>query len=487
LPRLIRFDRFWGIYVQRFLNIDKGPMNSTPLYLSTEVVTVNIWEEAKKQIRSEIPKTSFSMWISPLSLQEKKGDTFVLECPNKFTLKWISENYFKMIRAKLCALAQKERDLTLEVKPTKKTTPAPPTIRESRQLFLGQNPSQNLLGRKWLNHDFTFDRFVVGNCNEFAYSASRAIALGEHWPYNHLYIYSATGLGKSHLSQAIGHAVLEQRRNRKVCYITAEDFVNEMVLALKSNRIDDFKNKYRRTCDVLLLEEVHFLSGKERTQLELGYTLDALANDRKKIIFTSSLLPKDIPNLSRELSSRLTSGVITNLGQPDYNTRLKIIGKKAKEQGLSLSEEVIHLLSKHLTRDIRQMESALRCVKAKSDLLSAKIDQDLVQDVVRCHVSDQRTITMENVEKIVCRYYKVDPLLLRSKSRKKIHAYPRNVYVYLCRHHTESTVEEIGRSINRTHSTVLYASEVIEHKMQVDGKIKNQIDFLEKKLKEAIQ
>ena len=448
---------------------------------------MNIWEEAKKQIRSEIPRTSFSMWISPLSLQEKKDDTFVLECPNKFALKWISENYLEMIRKKLCALGQKDRGLSLEVKPTKKVSPVPRTIHESRQLFLGQTDSQNLLGRKWLNHDFTFDRFVVGNCNEFAYSASRAVALGDNWPYNHLYMHAATGLGKSHLIQAIGHAVLEQGRNRKVCYITAEDFVNEMIFALKNNRIDEFKNKYRRSCDVLLLEEVHFLSGKEKTQLELGYTLDALANDRKKIIFTGSLLPKDIPNLSGELSSRLTSGVITTLERPGYDTRVKIIAKKAQEQGLSLSEEVIHLLSKHLTRDIRQMESALRCLKAKSELLHAKIDRDLVQGVLRCHVSEQRSITMENVEKIVCRYFKVDPLLLRSKSRKKLHAYPRNVYVYLCRQHTENTVEEIGRSINRKHSTVLYASEVIEHKMNVDGNTKNQIEFLEKKLKEVIQ
>ena len=446
-----------------------------------------IWEEAKKQIRSEIPNTSFSMWISPLNFLEKSDSTGVLECPNKFSLKWISENYLAMIREKLCTIGQEDYALSLETKVLKRETPVPRTVRDSRQLPLPQAKSTNLLGRKWLNDDFTFDRFVVGNCNEFAYSASRAVALGDHWPYNHLYIFSSTGLGKSHLSQAIGHSVLEENRNRKVCYITAEDFVNEMIFALRNNRIDEFKNKYRRSCDVLLLEEIHFLSGKEKTQLELGYTLDALANDRKKIIFTSSLLPKDIPNLSRELSSRLTSGVITTLEKPDFKTRIKIIAKKAQEQGLTLSEEIIHLLSRHLTRDIRQMESALRCVKAKSDLLHATIDRDLVQEVVRCHVSAERAITMENVEKIVCTYFKVDPLLLRSKSRKKIHAFPRNVYVYLCRHHTEHTVEDIGQSINRKHSTVLYASEVIEHKIQIDGKVKNQVNFLEKKLKEILQ
>ncbi len=448
---------------------------------------LTVWEETKKQIRSEIPKTSFSMWISPLNFLEKKDQTLVLECPNKFSLKWVSENYLAMIREKLCAIGRGDYNLSLQVKALKRGTPVPRTVREAGQLPLPQAGSHNLLGRKWLNHDFTFDRFVVGNCNEFAYSASRAVALGEHWPYNHLYMFSSTGLGKSHLSQAIGHAVLEQDHKRKVCYITAEDFVNEMIFALKNNRIDEFKNKYRRSCDVLLLEEIHFLSGKEKTQLELGYTLDALSNDRKKIIFTSSLLPQDIPNLSRELSSRLTSGVITTLEKPDFETRVKIIAKKAQEQGLTLSEEIIALLSQHLTRDIRQMESALRCLKAKSDLLHVRIDKDLVQEVVRCHVSAQRAVTMEDVEKLVCTYFKVDPLLLRSKSRKKVHAFPRNVYVYLCRHHTEDTVEDIGRSINRKHSTVLYASEVIEHKIQIDGKVRNQVNFLEKKLKEILQ
>ena len=446
-----------------------------------------VWEETKKQIKSEIPNTSFSMWISPLNFLEQNDHTFVIECPNKFSMKWVSENYLPLIREKLCAVGQGDYALSLRVKPLKRGAPVPRTVREARQLPLSPGKGTNLLGRKWLNNDFTFDRFVVGNCNEFAYSASRAVALGEHWPYDHLYMFSATGLGKSHLSQAIGHAVLEQNCNRKVCYITAEDFVNEMIFAIKNNRIDQFKSKYRRSCDVLLLEEVHFLSGKEKTQLELGYTLDALSNDRKKIIFTSSLLPQDIPNLSRELSSRLTSGVITTLEKPDFDTRVKILEKKAQEQALTLSQETIQLLSQYLTRDVRQMESALRCLKAKSDLLHVRIDKDLVEEVVRCHVSAQRIVTMEDVEKLVCTYFKVDPLLMRSKSRKKIHAFPRNVYVYLCRHHTEHTVEDIGRSINRKHSTVLYASEVIEHKIQFDKRVKNQVSFLEKKLKEMNQ
>jgi chromosomal replication initiator protein len=257
-----------------------------------------------------------------------------------------------------------------------------------------------------------------------------------------------------------------------------------MITALKTNRIEEFKNKFRRSCDVLLLEEVHFLSGKEKTQLELEYTLDALINDHKKIIFTSSLLPKDIPNLKKGLLSRFTSGIITNLNNPDYETRVKILRRKAFEQNLSLPDEIIDILARHLTRDVRQMESSLRCLKAKSELLNAKIDPDLAVEVLRSHISDHSVITMDDILTLVCKYFKVDPLLMSSKSRKKIHSYPRNIYIYLCRQHTNMTVQDIGKTINRNHSTVLYAVEVIEHKMKIDGKVRNQIGFLNRKLKE---
>jgi chromosomal replication initiator protein len=257
-----------------------------------------------------------------------------------------------------------------------------------------------------------------------------------------------------------------------------------MIFALKNNRIEDFKNKFRRRCDVLLLEEVHFLSGKEKTQIELGYTLDALANENKRIIYTSSFLPQNIPNLARELSSRLSSGIITTIDKPDFATRIKILERKASEQGLSLSEDIFHLLARELGSDIRQMESSLRCLKAKSELLRAEINIDLAREVLQCQSSQGNSVTMEEVKNVVCRYFKVEPEILESKSRKKVHAYPRNIYVYLCRHHTDVTVEDIGRSLNRNHSTILYASEVIEHKMKVDKKLRNQVEFLSRKLKD---
>ena len=441
-----------------------------------------IWEEVKNQIRHAMPEKSYQLWINSMIFLENRDDTLVLGCPNKFARNWIADNYMGIMEEKLDKTGNGHYKLDLKVKSPAKKNPPSDHSNGSKQLTLPNMPTKRRMGAGWLNKEFTFDRFVVGACNEFAYSASKALALGANQPYNPLFMLANTGLGKSHLSQAIGHAILNHDPTVRVCYITAEDFVNEMIFALKNGRIDEFKNKYRRSCDVLLLEEVHFMGGKGKTQVELGYTLDALANEQKKLIFTSPLLPKDIPNLTKELSSRLTSGVITTLDRPDYKTALKILQKKSAEQDLTLSEEILNLFANHLTQDIRQMESALRCLKAKSELMNATVDLDLAKEVLRCHVSEQESTTMGDIERLVCRYFKIDPLMLRSKSRKKIYAYPRSIYVYLCRHHTEATLEDIGKSIHRNHSTVLYASEVIEHKIRVDNKVKNHVNFLRQRL-----
>jgi len=235
---------------------------------------------------------------------------------------------------------------------------------------------------------------------------------------------------------------------------------------------------------VLILEEIHFLSGKEKTQEELGYTLDALANDKKKVVFTSSLPPKDIPRLTKELSSRLTSGLIATIENPDYETRVKIITKKSLEHKLLLSEDIIHFLASRLKRDIRQMESALNSLKAKSELLKAKINLNLTKDVVNCLVSGNGSISPAHIKTLVSKYYKIGPDILSSKSRKKAHSYPRNIYAYLSRQHTDVTLEDIAKTINRSHSAVLYASELIEHKIKYDAKLRNQITFLTKKIEE---
>ncbi len=443
-----------------------------------------LWEELKRHIKGQLPEKSYSLWIDPLSLIDEKEDALVLGCPNKFSMNWIIDHYGILFESSLRDMG-KDHNIVYKVATQ---------VRKKKESDIFQNPPQlnipNLSlkkarGKFNFNKEFTFDRFVVGDCNEFAYSASRAMASGDRCSYDTLFMMANTGLGKSHLSQSIGHMLLENNPDIRAYYITAEDFVNEMIFSLKTNRIEEFKNKYRRSCDVLMLEEVHFLSGKEKIKTELGYTLDALANDNKKLIFTSSLLPKDIPNMSKELSSRLTSGLITTLEKPDYNTRVKIIEKKATENNLMLSDEIVHLFAEKLTKDIRQIESALRCFKANAELLKVKIDINLAKEVLKYHITEKNAISLDTIKNLICKYYKIENSVLPSKSRKKTHSFPRNMYVYLSRNYSDATLEEIGKSINRNHSTVIYSSEVIEKKIKMDKKVKNQVDFLSQKIKDT--
>ncbi|MBW1703645.1 MAG: chromosomal replication initiator protein DnaA [Deltaproteobacteria bacterium] len=440
------------------------------------------WNEIKGRISSSLPKNSFSLWIDPISFLGKDEKNLVLSCPNRFARNWVMENYLGLIRDNLHKAGAGHLDVVFEVHPPKRKSSGSHNTPDPAQLTLPNLQPRQGRANLFFNRDFTFDRFIVGRSNEFAYSASRALAHTDQWDYHSLLMLANTGLGKTHLSQAVGQAILEENPQSRVYYITAEQFTNEMISSIKKNRIEAFKDKYRRSCDVLLLDEIHFLSGKQKTQIELGYTLDALTNENKKIIFTSALPPKDLPNMSKELSSRLTSGLVTTIESPNYETRVKILIKKASEHNLKLPGEIIHLLATRLNRDVRQMESALNYLKAKSQFLKARIDLDLAKDVINSLVSGESSITTKDISKLVCSYYKVDPEMLRSKSRKKVYSYPRNIYSYLCRNHTIETLEKIAGSINRSHSTVLYASELVGHKIKTDRDLRNQIDFLSQRL-----
>lgn len=441
-----------------------------------------IWEEVKQQLRSEIPEQSFSLWIKPITFLERREDTVVIGCPNKFSKNWVTENYAELLQRKLSELGGPSLRIDLEVQSPPPPTPVPRVVKESRQLAFPNMKRRGVMTARWMKNNLTFDRFVVGKCNEFAYSVSRSVSSGNEMVYSPLLMLSSTGLGKSHLAQAIGHDILNQEPETRVCYVTVEDFVNEMIFSLKTNQIEAFKSKYRKGCDVLLLEEVHFLSGKKKTQKELEYTLDTLANDRKRIIFTSALLPKDIPDLSKGMESRLTSGIITTMNRPDFETRVKLLERKASESGLTLTEEAVHLLAKHLSRDVRQIESALSCLKAKTELLKEKISKSLVMEVIKCHVSEVAGRSLDEIMGLICRYFSLEPETLASRSRKKVHAYPRNLFSYLCRKHTDATLEEIGRPINRNHSTVLYATEVVASKIKADRNVRKQVDFFSRRI-----
>nr|MBC8490356.1 chromosomal replication initiator protein DnaA [Bacteroidota bacterium] len=363
-----------------------------------------IWEETKAAIKLSIPIHCFRRWIEPLDVIRYDEGSVVLSSPNFFSKKRVLENYGALVESELNKVAGKTCKLLIEVSKTK-CLPKPKT----NDNFQLQLPNINMCpyNGRLMQKDFTFDHFVVGGNNDFAYSASLSLASRKKAIQNSLFLLSKTGMGKSHLSQAIGHYILSEYPSERVYYMTAEEFSNEMIHAFRHDSINKFKGKYRNQCDVLLLEDVHYLSGKERTQIELAFTLDTLFESGKKIIFSSCCLPAEIPKLNDKLRSRLSCSLISNIDPPDFRTRVKILQKKAKHNGHKLPEVVIHYLAGELTEDVRQLESGLIGVTAKSSLLGSPIDLSLAESVVKNIVRQRKNITIDAIKKLVCKYYSI--------------------------------------------------------------------------------
>jgi chromosomal replication initiator protein len=341
-----------------------------------------LWTSAKALLKEQVPGHSYRMWIDPIACCDSQDNTLVLACPNLFSKKRISDHYGTMIADAISRAAGKAVKLQLVVRSNrvKDCQPATP----DRQMKLpDMDPPIN--GGRFLRKDFTFDQFVVGNNSDFAYSAALSIAARNQGGQNALYLLSKTGLGKSHLSQAVGHHILNTYPKERVYYITAEDFMNEMSDSYRSSRIHQFKEKYRRNCDVLLLEDVHFLSGKSGTQEELSNTLESLMNADKKIIYSSCYVPSEIPKLTEKLKSRLCCGLISKIDAPDYKTRLRILKKTAQSNKISVPEAVFQYLASELNGDVRQLKSGLIGVTAKASLLGSEVDLSLARGVVKKH------------------------------------------------------------------------------------------------------
>ncbi len=451
----------------------------------------SIWQKVKLEMKKSLPDYSFRMWIQPMKFAGSKQNTIHLTCPNSFSKKRIRENYFKSIKDHFSFFGNKKVTVELEIE--KKifnkgfagfaaapliSEPAPAT---SRQMIL---PGMNMRfdSGRMLKKGFTFDDFVVGDNSGFAFSASLAIAEGTSNANRALYLLSDTGLGKSHLSQAVGHYIMTHGCSEKVYYVTAEDFTNEMVSSLRNNKINLFKEKYRRKCDVLILEDIHFLSGKDATQKELAITLDYLVNADKKIIFSGCYLPDDIPKMNDQLKSRLTMGLVTKIDPPDFKTRVKILKKKAKHKGCILPGDVTDYIAQELCDNVRQLESGLNGVVARGSLMGDKIDINLARNVLTTISRNKKKITVDLIKKLVCSEFSVSEQEIISPSRKKRIVKPRQVAMYLARRYTDQPLKKIGRSFNRYHATAIYSINAVEKAIKLQGTFKEQMNHLYRKI-----
>lgn len=439
----------------------------------------SIWKEVKTAVRLRIPGHSFRMWIEPLEFKKGMQDAIILACPNDFSKKRVLDHYAKLIESEIQRAAGKPCGFTVEVAEQKNS--AKSVKDQDLQLPL-PNINMRPHNGRFLKKDFTFDQFVVGGNNDFAYSASLSLASRRNSQQNSLFLLSKTGMGKSHLSQAISHYILSEHPSERVYYMTAEDFSNEMVQAFRHDSINKFKARYRNGCDVLLLEDVHYLSGKERTQIELALTLDTLFESGKKIIFSSCYLPVDIPKLDDKLQSRLSSSLISNIEPPDFRTRIRILQKKALHNGYEMPEDVMQYLAGELTEDVRQLESGLIGVTAKSSLLGTPIDLALAESVVKNIVRQRKKITIDVIKKLVCKYYSISMDQIVSSSRKQFIVRPRQIAIYLSRMYTDAPLQAIGKSFNRYHATALHSINTVEQAVKQNSPVQKQVEFLRLKL-----
>lgn len=334
------------------------------------------------------------------------------------------------------------------------------------------------------NPRFTFDQFVVGPCNRFAYQAARAVASEKRNAYNPLYLHGSSGLGKSHLSGAIGNHIYGTEPTTRIVYATAEQFVNEMVSAIRKNEMWEFKEKYRKRCDILFVDGVHFFSGKEKTQNELSYTFDHLYNFGKKIILTGAVPPHELSHMTDGLKSRLGGGLVVDMQPPDFETRRRILRHKATFEGVALPKDVVDFLASRICGNVRRLEGLLINLMAKSSLLFRPIDLELAQEVTGSfQMVENQKVTIDSIQKLVAKQYHLEVEQLISRSRRKSICYPRQLAMYLCRKFTNQSLEAIGKGYCRDHASVIHSIGVIERHIREKARVRREVDFLVEKLK----
>lgn len=439
-----------------------------------------IWTEIKTELKNQIPDHSYKMWIEPLVFESMENKTMVISAPNFFSRKRVLDYYADQIEGALKDSGEQIKRLKVVIS-EKNEKASKDEFEPDQQLVLPMMNFHSQNGRR-LRKDFTFDNFVVGMNNDFAFSAALSYASRREPSQGSLFLLSNTGMGKSHLSQAVGHHILSHSKGERVFYITAEDFTNDMVRAFRQNSLDQFKQKYRDGCDVLLLEDIHFLTGKERTQSELALTLDYLQDAKKRVVFSSYLKPNEIPKLSDQLRSRLSCGLISPIEPPDFRTRVRILIKKAREKSSEIPMEVIEYLASELTDDIRQLESGFFGVVTKSSLLGVKVDVSLAESVVRSIAQKQKKVTVEAIKKLVCKEFNVNEKDIISRSRKQIVVRPRQIAMYLARRYTDSPLQVIGKSFNRYHATALHSISSVEREIKKNGALQKQVEILGRKI-----
>jgi chromosomal replication initiator protein len=425
----------------------------------------NIWDAVLSRIETKVNRHSFYTWFKPTSFLLEQGKDIRVRVPNALFRDWLTKHYSAVIEE---ALEEVDRPgftvefLTDEGALAQASTP--PISEVVDTIVEQESAAQSGLGPR-----YSFDTFIVGPSNQFAHAACRAVAEAPSRSYNPLFIYGGVGLGKTHLMHAIGHYVLTHL-NLKLTYISSERFMNEMINAVRYDRVLDFRERYR-SVDVLLVDDVQFLAGKEGTQNEFFHTFNALYDAQKQIVISSDCPPHEIPSLEERLRSRFEWGLIADIQPPDLETKVAILRKKAETEGIPLPDNVAIYIAGKIKSNIRELEGSLIRLIAYASLTGREISLPLAQDVLRNVLQhDDKAVTIEIIQKFVSEYYQLKLAELKSRNNSKSVSTPRQIAMYLCKNLTNASLPEIGRSFGgKHHSTVIHSIRKIEDMRQRDG------------------
>lgn len=443
-----------------------------------------LWRKVLAKIEKTLSKPSFDTWLKATKATDLEEDSLIVTAPNDFARDWLESRYSELItdtlyettginmKVKFVVHHEPEQGIQEEILISRSKAPV--------EVSVSDDQPPNILNPK-----YTFDTFVIGSGNRFAHAASLAVAEAPAKAYNPLFIYGGVGLGKTHLMHAIGHYVIQHNPGAKVVYLSSEKFTNEFINSIRDNKTMEFRNKYR-SVDVLLIDDIQFLAGKEQTQEEFFHTFNALHDASKQIVISSDKPPKEIPTLEDRLRSRFEWGLITDIQPPDLETRIAILRKKAKAENLDIPNEVMIYIANQIDTNIRELEGALIRVVAYSSLINRDIDTALAAEALKDIIpsSRPRVITIMDIQRAVGEMFQLRLEDFKAKKRTKTVAFPRQIAMYLSRELTDASLPKIGSEFGgRDHTTVIHAHEKITQQLQSDLQLQSTIQTLMEKLK----
>jgi chromosomal replication initiator protein len=444
-----------------------------------------IWNLAQEQLRSKLSKDTFSMWFAPLRACAVDGNHVMLETPNEFSEVWLKDNYISLLQDAFAIAAGRQLQIKFKIASggapvALATTSAPVKVKSAEPA----HERASGVGEIHFNPNNTFETFVVGNNNNFAHAAAQAVAKTPGKVYNPLFLYGGVGLGKTHLLHAIGQHVAGSKKGARVAYVSSEKFTNEYIDGIQNNQLAKFRKKYRQT-DVLLIDDIQFLAGKERIQEEFFHTFNALHEAHKQIVLTCDRPASEIQGLEHRLVSRFEWGLVTDLQPPDVEMRLAILQKKAQLMNVTLPEEILNFLANRIRTNVRRLEGALIRVASYASLTGKKLNLEVVEGLLRevLHEEGRFSISIEVIQKKVAEHFDIRLADMTSKRRPENIAFPRQIAMYLSRQMTESSLNTIGEAYGgRDHGTVLHACRLVKDRMEVDSNVRQVVHYLEKQL-----